>query len=451
MKKLTGLVLLFVCLQVSAQQQAARIMAGPMIGHTDLRTTVIWAQVSGQPANYSLKLKQAGKAVQVQRSIEPVNEQYIVKFSVAGLEPGTYYNYDILASGRVVASGDFRTQQLWQWRKPAPDFSFLAGSCAYFNQPVYDRPGKPYGSDSVIFQPMAKEKADFMLWLGDNWYLREVDFYSEWGVNYRAMRDRSTPVLQPLLKAMPHYAIWDDHDYGWNNADKSYPLKQAARNTFRKFWNNPSYGENGEGIYSKFTWNDIDVFLLDSRWFRNNDEMKDSVNGKPNTAKRMFGQQQLEWLKNALLESSYNDNISFRLIATGSQVLNPLSTKDCLVHYPVEYQELLDFLASYRINGVVFLTGDRHHSEVIRLEREGGYPLYDVTSSSLTAGISRSWGPDKNNPHRVSAEVAEHNYSRISITGTGENRRLGVEFMNIRGEKISEWSVLLKDVSARKQ
>ena len=48
----------------------------------------------------------------------------------------------------------------------APEFSFLAGACSYFNEPIYDRPGKPYGSDSSIFETMAKEKAAFMLWLG---------------------------------------------------------------------------------------------------------------------------------------------------------------------------------------------------------------------------------------------------------------------------------------------
>jgi hypothetical protein len=105
MKKLTGLVLLFISLQLTAQQAATKIMAGPMIGHTDLRSTVIWAQVSGSPATFSLKLKPAGKTVFIQRSIDPVNEQYIVKFMVGGLEPGTYYNYDILGMTSSVMAG----------------------------------------------------------------------------------------------------------------------------------------------------------------------------------------------------------------------------------------------------------------------------------------------------------------------------------------------------------
>jgi alkaline phosphatase D len=198
------------------------------------------------------------------------------------------------------------------------------------------------------------------------------------------------------------------------------------------------------------TWNDIDVFMLDSRWFRSNDVMKDSVDGKPNPDKRMFGKKQMDWLKNALLQSKYNYNISFRFIATGSQVLNPFSDKDCLRHYPVEYEELIDFITDNDINGVVFLTGDRHHSEIIKMERENTYPLYDITASSLTAGISKTSGEEINNPYRVSPEVQEHNYARISLSGVKLNRKMTVEFLNVRGQKITDWSVLLKDLTAKK-
>lgn len=159
----------------------------------------------------------------------------------------------------------------------------------------------------------------------------------------------------------------------------------------------------------------------------------------------------MEWLKNALLESKYNRNTSFRIIATGSQVVNPVSPVDCLKDYPVEYDELLRFIADNEINGVVFFTGDRHHSEIIELKREGTYPLYDITVSSLTAGISATRGDEKNNPYRVGPEIAEHNYGRISFSGQKENRKMAVEFMNVRGEKLSEWSVVLKDVSTNRR
>ena len=112
------------------------------------------------------------------------------------------------------------------------------------------------------------------------------------------------------------------------------------------------------------------------------DALADSVNGKPNPDKKMWGKEQMGWLKNSLLYSK----ASFKIIATGSQVLNPVSPFDKLANCPVEYNELMDFLYANKINGVLFLSGDRHHTEVIKVNREGTYPLYDITVSPLTAG-----------------------------------------------------------------
>jgi alkaline phosphatase D len=337
----------------------------------------------------------------------------------------------------------FTTKDLWQWRKPAPDFTFLTGSCAYFNEPEFDRPGKPYGGDSSIFETMGKTPAAFMLWLGDNWYTREADYSSEWGLWYRASRDRSLPVLQPLLSSMSHYAIWDDHDYGPNDIDGSYVLKNESRNVFRSYWDNPSCGQDGKGIYTKVSYSDVDIFLTDDRFFRSADDMPDSINGQPNKEKEYFGHEQMEWLKNSLLFSK----ATFKIIATGSQVLNPVSTFECMHAYPAEYYELLEFLDKENIKGVMFFTGDRHHSEVIKLDRPGNYSLYDVTSSPLTSGIGKVLGAEKNNPVRLSNTlVEEQNFTKVSVRGKKGERKMTVEFLGIKGNKLGEWSVEEKDL-----
>ncbi len=431
---------------------APSIVAGPMIGHVELRTAAIWFQLANNTSTVQVTYNLPGSAKKENASITFAEGPYkIAKATLTALEPGTKYNYTIKIGAKQVATGEVTTQQLWQYRMPAPDFSFITGSCTYFNETKYDRPGNPYGKhDTAIFTAITKEKADFMFWLGDNWYTREVDYFSEWGLYYRPFHYRSQPILQPLWKKMPHYAIWDDHDYGWNNSDKSYPFKETSRKAFQAFWANPTYGENGEGIYTKITWNDVDVFMMDDRYFRTNDDMIDSINGQPNPDKRMWGKKQLEWLKSALLQSQYNSNISFRIIATGSQVLNELSPFDCMYGHPAEFNELMQFLDAHKINGIVFLTGDRHHSEIIKRERPGNYTLYDITASSLTAGVSKPHKQEEPHPNRLFPAIVENNYSKISIYGTKQDRRLKVEFMNIKGERITEWSVSLKELSSPK-
>jgi hypothetical protein len=48
---------------------------------------------------------------------------------------------------------------------------------------------------------------------------------------------------------------------------------------------------------------------------------------------------------------------------------------------------MLELLKTVRAQGVVFISGDRHHAEISCLP-EGlvGYPLYDITSSGITEG-----------------------------------------------------------------
>ncbi|GAA4318426.1 alkaline phosphatase D family protein [Flaviaesturariibacter amylovorans] len=431
------------------QSASAQLIAGPMLGPVELREARIWLEVDAGARNVQLVYSKAGgRSGRTENATtrtltyrgELGKEGNPLQFTLSGLEPATRYNYGFVIDGKPVPGGSFTTKELWQHRRPAPDFSFLTGSCSYVNEPVYDRPGKPYGGDSSIYGSMAKEKAAFMLWLGDNWYYREVDFFSRSGLWYRARRDRSQPVLQPFLKAMPHVAIWDDHDYGPNDADKSYILKDESRKVFESYWPNPSCGERGEGIYTLMSWADVDIFMMDDRWFRSANDMRatDSA-GAPNPAKRMWGAQQMEWLKNALLAS----NATFKIIATGNQTLNPKSRYECLQNYPVEFRELMQFLTDEKVPGVLFLTGDRHHSEVIRWERPGTYPLYDITNSPLTSGVSRVTGtPEADNPARVPGTLVElPNYTRISISGARGARRLQVQYLSGAGNPLANWSV----------
>jgi alkaline phosphatase D len=422
-----------------------RIISGPMLGPVELRDAIVWVEVSPEVKQAALVFnkKNDAKTKTIVYKGELGNDFNPLKFTVGGLDFNTTYQYKIIINGKPsTAFGEFTTKDLWQWRKPAPDFSFLTGSCSYFNEPVFDRPGKPYGGDSSIFETMAKEKSSFMLWLGDAWYTREVDYYSKWGLWYRASHDRAVPALQNFWKAMPQFAIWDDHDYGPNDIGSNYILKEESKKVFDAYFCNPSSGEKGEGTYTMTSYGDIDVFMTDDRWWRSADRMKDSVDGKPNPDKRMLGKQQMDWLKNSLLYSS----ATFKVIAMGSQVLNPVSPYDRWADFPIEYKEFMDFIKEYRINGVVFLTGDRHHSEVIKVERPGTYSLYDITVSPLTSGTHTFGGPEKNNPYRVIGIDEKQNYGRISFSGKRNERVLKIEFLGVQGNKLGEWSVGEKEL-----
>ncbi|MBY0476496.1 MAG: alkaline phosphatase family protein [Chitinophagaceae bacterium] len=432
----------------------AQLVSGPMLGPVELRTAKLWIEVK-PGSRVTLQYWKQGeikffKTMDKRTNIEDWFSPLL--FDLVGLDVHTTYEYRFAINQKAVmpptkADGSFTTKELWQWRKPAPDFSFLTGSCSYVNEPAIDRPGKPYGGDSSIFESMAKEKAAFMLWLGDSWYTREVDYFDEWGLWNRASHDRAAPVLQKFLKSTSHFAMWDDHDYGPNDIGTNYILKETSRNVFKNYWLNTTYGMNNKGIYSMISYADVDIFMMDDRWWRSADAMKDSIDGKPNPDKIMWGKEQMDWLKNALLYS----RAPFKIIATGSQVLNPVSPFDKLLNCPAEYNELMHFLKENNINGVLFLTGDRHHSEIIKADREGTYPLYDITASPLTAGTHAFSGPEKNNPYRIFGLDQKQNYAKFSFSGERNQRKLTVEFFGVAGDKLGEWKIGEKELTTPKK
>jgi alkaline phosphatase D len=95
---------------------------------------------------------------------------------------------------------------------------------------------------------------------------------------------------------------------------------------------------------------------------------------------------------------------------------------------------------------VLFLTGDRHHSEIIKVERPGFYPLYDITVSPLTSGTHIFGKEERNNPYRIVGVDQKQNYGRISVSGPRGSRKLSVDFLGIKGENITSWSVMEKDL-----
>ena len=72
-----------------------------------------------------------------------------------------------------------------------------------------------------------------------------------------------------LLRRIPQYAIWDNHDYGPEPTDKRLKNKEQTLEAFKMFWPNPAYGEaDNPGVYFKFRRGDVDFFMTDDRYNR---------------------------------------------------------------------------------------------------------------------------------------------------------------------------------------
>ena len=75
------------------------------------------------------------------------------------------------------------------------------------------------------------------------------------------------------------------------------------------------------------------------------------------------------------------------------------------------------------------------------------HPLYDVTISPYTAGISKPRGAETNNAARVANTLVEvHNFGKIDVSGKKNERVLKVNFIGIKGEQLGQWSVSEKEL-----
>ncbi|MEM8887435.1 MAG: alkaline phosphatase D family protein [Bacteroidota bacterium] len=405
------------------------LVSGPMVGYCEMREVMLWVQTNGTAIvqiEYS-----AGEGSPTYRTpaYQTRQDQAFTAHLIADqVLPGTTYSYKLFINGKEVQRPYdmvFQTPPLWQWRTDPPEFSIAMGSGTYINDEAYDRPGRPYGADYRIFESIHKQSPDIMLWLGDNNYLREADWNSATGIVHRNTHTRQIEEMQALLASTANYAIWDDHDYGPNDSDYTYWGKTMTSKAFQLFWGNPSYGLPGlGGTTSVFEWGDAHFFLLDNRYFRDPNDRKTS-------ARSILGEEQLQWLLDALVSSK----ATFKFVVIGGQVINDVAKYENYANVaPAERSRILNTIVDEGIKNVIFLTGDRHHSEISLFEKNG-IKIYDVTSSPLTSGPNSA--QDEPNTLRVKGSfVGERNFAVLYLSGKRTERKVGVKFFDSDGKEL---------------
>jgi alkaline phosphatase D len=432
---------LFIAGKVSGQ--GTFLQSGPMVGYSAKREALIWVQTNA-PATVHFEywdIKQPQIRFRTDNYNTNKTEAFTARLIADQLAPGHQYGYELFINNKKVSRDyplTFQSQALWEYRTDPPPFRFAFGSCTYINDEPFDRPGRSYGSDYLIFNSIYQQKPDFMLWGGDNLYLREGDFDSRTGIMYRNTHTRSTKELQPLLGSVHHYATWDDHEFGPNDADGSYGLKETTTEAFRLFWGNQSYGSGtgGKGISSSFKWSDVEFFLLDDRYFR-------TANENHAQPRQMLGKEQLDWLINALAVS----DAAFKFVVIGCQVLNPAVVYENYSTYAEERAELIRLIRAAGIKRVLFLSGDRHHTELTKLqERQNLYPLYDLTCSPLTSGVSQAGNSEPNTLRVPNTLVQEHNFALMEVSGPRKERKLKISIMSREGKLLWDKEIAAKEL-----
>lgn len=407
-----------------------------MLGYCEQREVLLWVQTKAPATVQIVYHDDDGNTFSTDEYNTKKSEAFTAKLMADQVQPGVHYTYEVLINSETIElpyPTEFTAQPIWRWRNDPPEFSVALGSCTYINDEPYDRPGDGYGSEYEIFTTIDKANPDLMIWLGDNMYLREPDWYTRTGFYHRYTHTRSLPEMQALLARTHNYATWDDHDYGPNNPDRSWVHKELAKATFDLFWGNLTSGLPGNkaatgsaGITSTFRYNDTDFFLLDNRSFRTPNDQERADN------KTLLGQAQLEWL----IESLIFSDSPWKMVCLGGQVLTDSGRGESYLSLaPEEQKYLLRRINEEGITGVVFVNGDRHHTEMSEMKLPNGNMVYDLTISSLTAGTGSSRN-EVNNFRVPGTLVVEHNYGILNFSGSLKDRKLRLDVYDTEGEKL---------------
>jgi phosphodiesterase/alkaline phosphatase D-like protein len=292
----------------------------------------------GTPAR--LYVRTAGEAPLEFEPLPPRDRaSTVATFAIAGLSPGTIFTYtlDVVNRPSFYPPGVFRT---FPAAGTASSFAFAFGSCART------------GSEHAVFETVREKQPAVFLHLGDFHY---QNISRDNPRLYRAAWDTvlASSTQGPLYRDVPLAYVWDDHDFGPNDADRRAPGHAAARSVYREYA--PHYplpaGDGDAAIYQAFSIGRVRFIMSDLRGERAPGKVPDGPE------KTMLGAAQKEWLKRELLASSRSHALVFW---TSSVPWIGESPGDSWQNYRHERREIANFIAEHRIANLCILCGDAH-------------------------------------------------------------------------------------------
>lgn len=327
------------------------------------------------------------------------------------------------------------------------------GSCAEQSKP------------QPVWNPILERHFDLFVFLGDNIYGDTRDMAA---LREQYARLAAIPGFARLRATTPVVAMWDDHDYGENDAGGDYPMKDTSRRIFFDFWNEPARSPRRDraGVYASYLFGPrgrrVQVILPDLRydrmtplqrdlggldwetWARANVAEDQPASGpyvkNPDPAVTMLAEKQWQWLERQLEVPA-----DVRLIGSSIQVLADFTGWESWANFPHDRDRLFDLIRRQRANGVLFLSGDIHYAELSRLDVNVPYTLWDLTSSGLT----EEWRVPTPNANRVGEVIPDANFGSIDIDWRGPATRLTLAITDAAGRTRLSRDIELASLAVR--
>ena len=268
---------------------------------------------------------------------------------------------------------------------------------------------------------LEKESINSFFFLGDNIY---GDVPSGRLDNVILSYEKLNNQMPSWLKNTEKLVIWDDHDYGLNDAGANYIYKAESQQIYNDAWNIDQNDprRSREGIYfselKDIAGKKILIVGLDTRYFRSNlIKIGNSYKPHKNSNTTILGPIQWQWLEKEL--SREHDIL---ILASSIQVLATEHRFEKWSNIPHERDKLLALLNKLS-SKVLIISGDRHRSGFYKQDN-----IYEFTSSSLNRGIFPSYETDS---LLLGKTYTQNNYGIVEFYEDSLKLFIKDEYMNI--------------------
>ncbi len=354
------------------------ISHGPVLGGASSTSMVIWARFHATlPARVTWSTQpDLSQASHTTWQVPGEPQDYTLRFRLSGLQPETTYFYAI----ETGAPFPWRSET-WSFRTPpAPDQRRTFRVAVFTDASSVDLPARAYRS-------AAADEPDLVLQIGDLDHRNPAELRASPSIDsWRRMHRQHLGDWQGgralttwLTPFVPFYHIWDDHDYGANNSDRTAPWKGLALQAFREYFPlPPTLPDPDHGLWYSFRYAQAEFFVLDLR------SQRDPNNDPDGPGKSMLNGEELPngqnvWLKQSLLASTAR----WKFLISSS-CWNPRGKQvDSWALFQHEQQALLAFLRRNRIQGVIVISGDIHSGGAIDDGTNSGVPEISVPATNV--------------------------------------------------------------------
>ncbi len=284
------------------------------------------------------------------------------------------FKLQIESSSKIEDARDFKL-----FSQNGEKFFFAVGSCADERQ-----------DDKEIYKQIELKKPEWVFLIGDNHYATQLKDLSPIDLWESSVRARQSFSIYHMPELIPTHATWDDNDFGKIDGDKSFVHQEASQHIFKVFFH-PQLLSNlihkGPGIATRLMLRGMHFSFLDNRSFRD----------QPSIEGEHFGVEQTEWFFEDLKKEALPT-----WIISGDQFFGGYHEFESFEGlHPQRFDQFITRLKDVQ-TPFVFLSGDRHLSEIMQFPRAVlGQLSFEFTSSPLHAKTYPGSIDSKPNPWRV--------------------------------------------------